>query len=101
MRQLGKKGLAWASTRRELKTKFEEMGITRCEARLSTHCGGSNYLGFAHRYKRRFITTQEELETVALVCNYCHDKLELLPHEEMKELVDLLIEGREDSWRPM
>lgn len=47
------------------------MGITRCEV-----CGTDNYLSFAHRLKRRDITTDEELRTVALLCITDHERIE-------------------------
>ena len=52
-------------------------------------CGRTNYLSFAHRLKRRFITTDEELEIVALLCmdnpdgKGCHNKLEHGPKDVM------------------
>lgn len=90
--RLGKKGLAWEATRKRLKVRFEAAGITRCEA-----CGSGFNLGFAHRFKRRNITTQTELETCALLCNSCHDAIEILPESEMGKRVDALIAARERS----
>lgn len=91
--RLGKKGLVWEATRKRLKVRFEAAGITRCEV-----CGSGWALGFAHRKKRANITTQEELEIVALLCNSpCHDALEILPESEMGERVDALIAARERS----
>lgn len=62
---------------------------TECEL-----CGSVFALGFAHRKKRRNITTQEELETVALLCNSCHDKIEGLPESEMGKRIDAIIAAR-------
>lgn len=53
------------------------MGVTSCQM-----CGRTSYLSFAHRLKRRYVTTQEELEIVALLCmdnpdaKGCHNLLE-------------------------
>jgi hypothetical protein len=91
---IGKKGLAWAETRSRLKIRFEAWGITECEANLAG-CARDDYLGFMHRMKRRKITTQEELETVALACNFCHDKIEALSPEGMFEAVTKIIEARD------
>lgn len=93
MPKLGLKGLQWAATRKKLKVRFEAAGITHCEM-----CGSSFALGFAHRKKRANITTQEELEIVALLCNSpCHDAIEILPESEMGKQVDAIIASRENS----
>lgn len=86
----GKKTRAWEATRRNLKVRFEAAGITRCEL-----CGGTFALSWGHRYKRRFITTQEELETVALLDQACHTRIEAMSHAEMKRIVDEIIAARE------
>src|SRR5688572_13394179 len=89
----------WNRTRAKLKKKFLEKGVTQCQM-----CGRANYLSFAHRLKRRKITTQEELEIVALLCTSnpdgkgCHDRLEYGPPEVMFETITRLheqIEQRE------
>lgn len=56
-------------------------------------CGRTNYLSFAHRLKRRFITTDEELQIVALLCmdnpdgKGCHNKLEYGPKQVMFDTI--------------
>jgi hypothetical protein len=84
----------WSYTRKKLKPRFERMGITRCEM-----CGIGNYLSFAHRLKRRFILTKEELETVALLCTPCHTKIEHSGHDEMYQAVTKIIENRGSGYR--
>ncbi|MBX3288328.1 MAG: hypothetical protein KF855_03190 [Acidobacteria bacterium] len=79
----------WKSLLPKLKKKFEAAGITRCEV-----CRGAFALGFAHRYKRRFITTMEELETVALLCVGCHEQVEHSGRENMYERITEIIERR-------
>lgn len=79
----------WNKTRAQLKIEFEKNGITRCEV-----CGSGMYLGFAHRYKRRFITTIEELKICALLCVTCHENIEYSGHENMKQAVDKIIAER-------
>lgn len=74
----GKKTRQWDNTRRKLKEQFERAGIVRCEV-----CNGTFALSFAHRLKRRFITDQQELETVALLCQICHNEVEYAGHDEM------------------
>lgn len=57
-----------------LKKRFEKLGITRCEI-----CSTNDYLTFAHRKKRRFYRTVDELSDfneVLLLCVWCHTKLE-------------------------
>lgn len=80
----------WTRIRQKLKTEFLRKGITVCEM-----CGGSFGLGFAHRYKRRFLTTDEEKRTVILCCQICHRQLdEGMSHEQMYETVTKVIENR-------
>lgn len=86
----GKRTKAWNAARKRLKVRFSAAGIERCEL-----CGSTFAMSFMHRVKRRFITTPEELETVALGCVVCHDRIEKLPHEEMKEAIDKIIAARE------
>lgn len=79
----------WSNARRKLKKQFERDGITRCEK-----CNAAYPLGFAHRYKRRMITTEQELMTVALLCNPCHERIEHSGHEQMKAAIDEVIANR-------
>lgn len=81
----------WDRERAKLKVQFERQGITRCES-----CNGSFALSFAHRYKRRFITTLEELRVCVLLCQSCHHKIEYSGHENMLNAVNALIEKRDD-----
>jgi hypothetical protein len=90
LRKSGHKSYAWQLTRRRLKKQFERAGITQCEI-----CNTGNYLSFAHRLKRRFITTQRELEKVALLCVPCHEKIEFSGHENMFAEITRIIESRE------
>jgi len=95
LKTVGKKTLAWSETRKELKARFEAIGITACE-----RCGIGDCLSFAHRYKRNKISTQAELETVALLCmppshNDCHGHLERMSHEDMYHGITSIIEKRE------
>lgn len=56
-------------------------------------CGRHDYLSFAHRVKRRYITTESELSIVALLCmdnpeaKGCHNKLEHGPKDVMYEKI--------------
>lgn len=83
----------WDRIRRQLKVEFLKRGIITCELRLPG-CRVDDTLGFAHRFKRRFIAfaDEDELATVALLCNHCHDVIE--GHERMKEIIDSVIERR-------
>lgn len=86
----GKKTRAWDYARKQLKKQFEVMGITQCE-----RCGSGFNLSFAHRMKRRFITTDAELMTVALLCvNPCHTTIEHLGHDAMYQAVTEIINNR-------
>lgn len=82
----------WTKLRREIKPVFEKAGIVTCE-----NCGGSFALGFAHRVKRRFLTTDEEKRTVALLCQPCHERIEFSGHEEMFRSITEIIERRNEQ----
>lgn len=79
----------WHNARRKLKIQFERMGVTRCEM-----CQGTFALSFAHRLKRRFITTEEELMTVALLCQKDHERIEHSGHDEMFRRITEIISNR-------
>jgi hypothetical protein len=81
--------MRWEAARRQLKVKFERTGVTRCEV-----CNAAFPLGFAHRLKRRLITTDDELMTVALLCNPCHERIEFSGHEQMFRRINEIIEQR-------
>lgn len=88
----------WEKIRRGLKREFDAAGRTWCEMGL-LGCMGDDGLGFAHRYKRRHIHTVEELRTVALLCNNCHDICELQGEAKMFKLINSVIEKRESAER--
>lgn len=92
IRHAGKKVKAWAKARVKLKVEFMAMGITTCELRYEG-CFGDNGLGFAHHSKRRKLKP-EDMTTVILICNACHDKIEVLPPLDMFCLVNETIAGR-------
>lgn len=93
MKRRGKKTKAWDSKRAELKIEFEAIGITTCELRYE-NCANDDFLGFAHAAKRRKLKS-EDLGHVILACNPCHDKIEFLPPEQMKRIVDTICQQRE------
>lgn len=90
----GKKTKAWDAARAKLKTAFKRAGITTCEL-AHPGCWRDNALGFAHSRKRRNIPPGSPLLfEVALACNACHDRIEILPEEEMREVVRGVIKAR-------
>lgn len=91
----GRKVKAWESARRKLKIRFAAMGIMSCELRYPG-CWFDNGLGFAHAAKRVKLKG-DDLYHVILACNPCHDKIEFLPAEEMKRIVDNVIQARPKS----
>lgn len=92
LKKMGKKGLEWVRVRNELKKRFVRAGITRCELKFMG-CWGDNALGFAHLKKRRNLIGNEIYEVV-LACNPCHDRVEVLPEEEMKKILSETIKNR-------
>jgi hypothetical protein len=69
-------------------------GLHYCEARLPG-CWGRNWLSWAHHSKRRKLAV-EELEIAALLCVPCHNRIEVMKPEEMKETILRIIAGRDD-----
>lgn len=88
----GRKVKAWESARRKLKTKFAAMGIMSCELQYAG-CWFDNALGFAHAAKRVKLKG-DNLYHVILACGPCHGKIEFLPAEEMKRIVDDIVGSR-------
>lgn len=95
MKRVGKRTLEWDRTRRKLKIAFERAGITSCEIMESSWCTGDHNLSFAHSLKRRFITTQAQLEEVVLCCVNCHENIEALGHKRMARTIRTMITARE------
>jgi 4-hydroxy-3-methylbut-2-en-1-yl diphosphate synthase IspG/GcpE len=95
MLRRGRKTAKWDRIRAELKKQFAAMNLIVCEM-----CGRTNFLSFAHRLKRRYITTDEELKTVALLCmsnpdgEGCHTKLEHGDKQVMYDTITEIIERR-------
>jgi hypothetical protein len=89
----GKKTLTWIEVREVLKAKFFHAGITECELRLKNVCWRNTALGFAHTAKRRRLEITD-LPEVALLYDPCHDVIEPMPPEKMKNIVKGLIKTR-------
>lgn len=88
----GKKSIAWDRLRAKLKIEFAAMGLTFCES-----CGSNWNLRFCHRLKRRFITTESELRTVALLCEKCDTELEYSGHTNLYEKITAIIDRRDEQ----
>lgn len=80
----------WKRLLPKLKARFEAIGIQSCEVCRSTFA-----LSFAHRLKRRFIHSDEELSRVALLCQMHHEQLEHSGHEKMFKTITKIIKQRE------
>lgn len=93
LKTMGKKTTEWKDFRTQLKEKFEKWGITECELKLEG-CWKANALGFAHIDKRVNLRP-DELTSVVLACNVCHQKVEYLPHKQMREIIQKTIDSRE------
>lgn len=80
------------------KELFEERGITTCEVQLDG-CLYNDHLSWAHIDKRDSMTLEEYLCCVVLSCvDVCHDTIEKLQHEEMRNVVGHMIDER--GWKP-
>jgi len=99
MLRAGKHTKEWQQAREELKQEFGAVRITRCEFNFEG-CWRDNALGFAHIKKRRNLLPNE-LKKVALACNPCHDKLELMPEPLMTVTVLDAIKRRICQPRPL
>jgi hypothetical protein len=73
--------------------RFQVAGITSCELGYPG-CFRNNFLSFAHSKKRRYITSQEELEEVCLACQKCHDDVEYSGRKNMYNTVRSVIARR-------
>jgi hypothetical protein len=93
LKAVGKRGRVWINVRRSLKKEFEAAGITTCEAGFDG-CQVDNELGFAHSHKRRNITDDTLMREVALLCNRCHFKLEIMGEAKMCIEIRKIIERR-------
>ena len=83
------KSKLWPRAWRKFKPKFERAGIDRCE-----ECGSKYFLTPAHTLKRRHITNELELNEVAILCQPCHEKYELMGEEKMCKAIRAIIAGR-------
>ena len=71
-----------------LKREFNKVGIRTCQLRLAG-CWFDTALGFAHPAKRRNLQ-DGELYIAALLCNPCHDIIEVGDPQEMRRIVEML-----------
>jgi hypothetical protein len=101
----GKYGLEWAKVSKELKAEFDQLGIRYCEAKFR-NCT-SHPQGFAHTLKRRHLgqwgseERANNIREVVLLCNNCHDVLELMGeavmYAELTRLIQIRV-GAGDFW---
>lgn len=91
----GRKTKAWNAERRKLKADSERNNRTTCELRgvIPHDCTVDNFLGYAHAAKRRKLSS-EDLSHAILICNNVHDIIERWSPEDMKWIVDEMIERR-------
>lgn len=94
LNRVGPRTREWRNTVVRLKKRYAAMGITSCELRYEG-CFGNEALGFAHGRKRRKLLKGELEHLCILLCNFCHDKIEFLPAEEMLAIVESVIANRE------
>jgi hypothetical protein len=75
---------------------FDAVGIQYCEARLSSRCGGTWPLHFAHSRKRPDCSAEDLLYLVIRCCDSpCHKILDQkMQHAEMEQTVLAIIRNR-------
>lgn len=81
----------WEKIRKELKKDFYKRGITKCELNYEG-CWRDNALSFAHLDKRRNV---EDLREVVLACVPCHQKIEYIGRDNMRDILEKVIANRE------
>lgn len=92
VKKVGEKTNRWVDVREVLKERFYKAKITECEIKLKG-CWKTNALGFAHLEKRRKLTA-DDLYTVVLACNPCHQQIEILSPEDMSKTLQQIIDNR-------
>lgn len=93
MKTVGKKTVDWVDARAILKTRFFVAHIVECEIKIKKVCWKNNALSFCHLDKRRRLTV-EDLLKVVLGCIPCHTIVEAMPVEEMRKLLQGIIDKR-------
>lgn len=95
----------WKLVREELKPRFVRAGITSCEAELKGCIKSYNFgfgWTFAHSLKRMKITPEKvdrikrakEMREVIYCCVSCHQQLEAMIPDEMKNIIKTIISNR-------
>ena len=90
LNKIGKKGREWENARRKLKKIYYAKEITTCEL-MFEGCFASNFLSFAHRYKRRDPRCKHTFEQTILACINCHNKIEY--NKELTEQMFSILRG--------
>lgn len=65
----------WDKARKKLKKEYANKEITTCELRF-TSCTVSNFLSFAHKYKRNDPRCTHDFNGTILACISCHSRIE-------------------------
>ena len=101
----GKKTLEWEAAKRRLKPAFYAVGITACEVgrylieipeyeeRMNKH-RHKFFLSWAHGDKRDNLRGNELVTLVAIACLDCHNFIEAMPREKMREIIEAVINNR-------
>lgn len=74
-------GPSWAAAKKEIKKRFSEARIYRCELRYEG-CTDTLFLTYAHSLRRRRIETKEQMEQVILACQPDHARLDAQKEQE-------------------
>lgn len=88
--KIGKVGKRNLNANKELKIKYQELGITRCEK-----CNTEMFLTFAHKHKREWYRKQERQHLLAdmnetlLLCQKHHDEIEVSKEKTEKLFSEL------------
>lgn len=88
----GKKTRANQKANAQLAKDYIASGLPQyCEGRFPHDCTRSQMLTWAHNAKRR---KRPDLSHAALLCQNGHYAIEVLPPDEMRAIVDEIVEAR-------
>jgi len=81
----------------KMKKLCASIGVASCELKMEPGCLRDWALGFAHSRKSRNIVTDAHWEECALACIKCHERIELLPEQDMGDVIRKVIANRPKS----
>jgi hypothetical protein len=94
LKRIGSETRRWMEARKVLKDAYRTAGITSCELDIIHDCNSWQFLTWAHGDKRRNLTKEELYSLVILCCVNGHQKIEKMPREDMRFIIERVIVNR-------